>query len=134
MVIPNPTSSVNLGLADVGLTSPAWPEASSGSAQFPGSTHWAFHGASRKSQSIHRSLCAPNLKASSSVTSKVERTSTNSCDSSDMEDSIEGDLDDGDYVEPTKTKVGRRRKTSTSGVRGEFPLVRELVSVINETL
>ena len=137
MVTPNPPTSVNLGLADAGLTSPAWPEASSSPPQIPGSTHWAFHGASRKlsaPQNIHGSLCAPNLKASSTVTSKDEGTSTNSCNSSDMEDSTEGDLDDGDYFEPTKTKVGRRRKTLTSGGRGEFLLLWVMVSVINETL
>ena len=133
----NPTTSVNPDLDDAGLTTPAWPEASSGSPQIPGSTDLAFHGASRKlsaPQGIHRSLCAPNFKASSTVTSEVERTNTNSCNSSDMEDNTEGGLDDGDYVEPTKTKVGRRRKTLTSGVRGEFSLVWEMVSVINETL
>jgi hypothetical protein len=51
-----------------------------------------------------------------------------------MEDSIEEDLYDGDYVEPTKRKDGRRRKSSTSGDRGEFPLVWEMVSIINQAL
>ena len=127
----NPATPVHLGLADADPTSPVQPEANSGSPQSPGSTHWAFHDASHKlspPQNSHRSLCAPNLKASSGVTNKFKRRS-----SPDMDDSTEGDLDDGDYVEPTKRKVGRKRKTSTSGVRGEFLLVSEIVSVINET-
>ena len=136
MVTLNPTTSVNLGLAYVDSTSPAWPEANFGSPQYPGSAHRAFHDASHKLsalQSSHRSLCAPNLKASPRVTNNIERRSTNSCSSPDMDDSTEGDLDDGDYVEPTNRKVGRRRKTSTSGVRGEFPSVLEIIFVIDET-
>ena len=128
VVTLNPTTSVHLGLPDAYLTSPAQPEANSGPPQSPGSIHWTFHDASHElspPQISHRSLCAPNLKASSRVTNKFERRSTDSCSSPDMEDSTEEDLDDGNYVEPIKGKVGRRRKTSTSGVRGEFPLVLE---------
>lgn len=125
----NPVTPVNLSLvADADLTSPACSEGSSGSA------HWASHEASRELSAQHRSLCVPNVKASMTGTIKFKRTNINSCDSPDIEGSIEGDLDDGDYVEPAKRKVGSSHKASTSGVRGEFPPVLEMVSVINQTL
>lgn len=135
MDTPNLATPVNLSL--VADASPAWSEGSSGSPQFPGPAHWASHEASRElsaPQSIHRSLCVPNVKASLAGTSKFKRTSINSCDSPDIEDNIEEDLDDGDYVEPTRRKVGSSYKASTSGVRGEFPRVFEMLSVINQTL
>ena len=136
--LPAHTDTLDPTIPDPDLTSRAWPEGSFGSPEPPGSTHWVIHEASRKlsaPQSIRRSLCAPNVKASSSGTSKFERASTNSCDSPDLEDSTEEDLDDGDYVEPTKRKAVHRRKTSTSSaVTGEFPPLLEVASVINQTL
>ena len=54
-----------------------------------------------------------------------------------MEDSTEEDLDDEDYVEPAKPKVlkgARRRKSATSGNRGEPALVLEMNSFINQAL
>jgi len=133
----NPTTPLNLGLVtDADLASPARSEASYDSEQSPGSVDWTFHDAPRKlsaPQSGDRSLCAPNVKANSRGPHGFECTSITSCDSPDPEETIEGDLDDGDYIEPTKRKARRRPKPSTSGDGGEFPLVLENVSVINQT-
>ena len=130
------STPVNFSLvADTNLTSPAWSEVSSGSPRSPGFAHWAFNKVCGKISAPQTSLCAANVKASSD-TSGFDRMSINSGESSDTEDGTEEDLEDGDYVEPTKPRVtngGRKRRPSASGDRGECVIVLEMVPVINQS-
>lgn len=118
-------------VANVDLTSLARSEASSVSPRSPDSAQWAFHDTSWKTsmpQNSRHSLCASTIKASLGDPGGFEHTGVNPRDPSDMEDGTE-DLDDGDYVEPVKSRVPkgtRQHKPSISGNKGESSPVIEM--------